>query len=249
MSKIRFSLSERLVSLNTSTSYDFYFLSTSNKGTGKTTIVQYLAAVVGIKLRMLNLSQQSGDRDVDDLLHVRGLWCMVELKPWLWHGGHCQRDSSSSDDINPILRTVVWTKAMKRLYSLVHRALEHREPVLLVGETGCGKTTAMHMIAALQHQQLHLVNCHQHSETSDFIGCLRPSRQTSHGEEDKVREEEATSSGAFFEWNDGPLVQAMRNGDVFVLVLVITTSNTTCTTFTTSTTTTITTPYYYYYLS
>src|SRR5205814_3744104 len=35
---------------------------------------------------------------------------------------------------------VVWTKAMKRLYLLVAHALRNKEPVLLVGETGCGKT-------------------------------------------------------------------------------------------------------------
>lgn len=35
-----------------------------------------------------------------------------------------------------LLRSIVWTKAMKRLYTLVRRALAHREPVLLVGETG-----------------------------------------------------------------------------------------------------------------
>ena len=38
---------------------------------------------------------------------------------------------------------IVWTKSMKRLFTLVGHCLRHKEPVLLVGETGCGKTTGM----------------------------------------------------------------------------------------------------------
>ena len=36
---------------------------------------------------------------------------------------------------------LIWTKSMRRLFILVHRALINNEPVLLVGETGSGKTT------------------------------------------------------------------------------------------------------------
>jgi midasin len=45
--------------------------------------------------------------------------------------------------------------------------------VLLVGETGCGKTTLCQVFASLNHQQLFSINCHQNTETSDFIGCMR----------------------------------------------------------------------------
>ncbi|KND94913.1 Midasin [Tolypocladium ophioglossoides CBS 100239] len=64
---------------------------------------------------------------------------------------------------------VVWTHAMRRLYVLVSRALRNNEPVLLVGETGCGKTTAL-------HKELHIVNAHQNTETGDLIGSQRPIR-------------------------------------------------------------------------
>ena len=40
-----------------------------------------------------------------------------------------------------ILGKVVWTKILRRLFHLVERCYEHREPVLLVGETGSWKTT------------------------------------------------------------------------------------------------------------
>ena len=67
-------------------------------------------------------------------------------------------------------------KSMQRLFSLVHKCWKNGEPVLLVGETGCGKTTACQMLAQLAGRHLHIYNCHQHSETSDFIGSYRPSR-------------------------------------------------------------------------
>ncbi len=102
---------------------------------------------------------------------------------------------------------IVWTKATKRLFALVHRALAHDEPVLLVGETGCGKTTVLQVYAEHHDQRLHIVNCHQHSETADFIGSMRPSR----------REQSTNAKESLFEWKDGPLVQALRDGDLFLL--------------------------------
>lgn len=54
------------------------------------------------------------------------------------------------------------------------------EPVLLVGETGTGKTTVCQMAAALRGQTLHILNCNQHTETSDFLGGFRPARCAAH---------------------------------------------------------------------
>lgn len=71
---------------------------------------------------------------------------------------------------------VSWTKAMKRLFTLVMSSLESNEPVLLVGETGCGKTTVCELIAKAQPKALWSVNCHQNTETSDIIGGQRPIR-------------------------------------------------------------------------
>ncbi|KAL8721540.1 MAG: hypothetical protein Q9225_001794 [Loekoesia sp. 1 TL-2023] len=71
---------------------------------------------------------------------------------------------------------IVWTKSMRRLYVLVTEALEKREPVLLVGETGSGKTTICQVIAEIMHNHLHIVNAHQNMETGDLIGSQRPMR-------------------------------------------------------------------------
>eukprot|EP00879_Flechtneria_rotunda_P026522 GHRR01028285.1.p1 GENE.GHRR01028285.1~~GHRR01028285.1.p1 ORF type:complete len:233 (+),score=87.17 GHRR01028285.1:268-966(+) len=65
---------------------------------------------------------------------------------------------------------------MKRLYTLVDRCLRHQEPVLLVGETGTGKTSVCQLLALMRHTHLHVLNCNQHTETSDFLGGYRPTR-------------------------------------------------------------------------
>ncbi|KAF2112738.1 hypothetical protein BDV96DRAFT_580311 [Lophiotrema nucula] len=71
---------------------------------------------------------------------------------------------------------VVWTRAMRRLFVLVAHALRNNEPVLLVGETGCGKTTVCQMLADAFEKQLHILNAHQNTETGDLIGAQRPIR-------------------------------------------------------------------------
>ncbi|KAI9498450.1 P-loop containing nucleoside triphosphate hydrolase protein [Zychaea mexicana] len=98
---------------------------------------------------------------------------------------------------------LVWTKAMRRLFSLVARCLRYKEPVLLVGETGCGKTTVCQMLAETFNRELHIVNCHQNTETGDLLGGQRPVRNH--------------DSDQLFEWHDGPLVQALRGGHLFLL--------------------------------
>ncbi|ORY30348.1 hypothetical protein BCR39DRAFT_598381 [Naematelia encephala] len=71
---------------------------------------------------------------------------------------------------------MVWTRAMQRLFVLVASALAHNEPVLLVGETGCGKTSVCEVVAHAFRQQLVGVNCHQNMETADLLGSQRPVR-------------------------------------------------------------------------
>ncbi|XP_042842742.1 midasin [Panthera tigris] len=105
---------------------------------------------------------------------------------------------------------IVWTEGMRRLVMLVGRALEFGEPVLLVGDTGCGKTTVCQMFAGLANQKLYSVNCHLHMETSDFLGGLRPVRQ-------KPKDKEEIDTSRLFEWHDGPLVLAMKEDGFFLL--------------------------------
>ncbi|KXX82541.1 Midasin [Madurella mycetomatis] len=154
---------------------------------------------------------------------------------------------------------VIWTRAMRRLYVLVKRAIRNNEPVLLVGETGCGKTTVCQLLAEFEKKELHIVNAHQNTETGDLIGSQRPVRNRgaildsllrdlleaadilgkgkdslealqiwfrSLVPEDLAKLPEplkmriqagTTRSKALFEWCDGSLVHAMKEGSYFLL--------------------------------
>ena len=105
---------------------------------------------------------------------------------------------------------MAWTPAMRRLFSLVEACMTHREPALLVGETGCGKTSVCQLLALLRGQKLRILNCHQHTETGDFLGGFRPTRP-GHDEDGDGK------AAAPFAWEDGPLIQAMRDGDILLV--------------------------------
>ncbi|KAI0036574.1 midasin [Vararia minispora EC-137] len=154
---------------------------------------------------------------------------------------------------------LVWTKAMQRLLVLIGRALRFNEPVLLVGETGTGKTSVCQLYADAVGRRLHAVNCHQNTETADLIGGLRPVRSRAALEAEALQEAAGVLSAggardvpsdldalaaaldrvfkalptlstraaearskiqrlaAIFGWHDGPLVEAMRSGDILLL--------------------------------
>ncbi|KAL2832978.1 hypothetical protein BDW59DRAFT_157121 [Aspergillus cavernicola] len=91
--------------------------------------------------------------------------------------------TAAMDKRAPILRQltpgIVWTRAMRRLFILVSTALENNEPVLLVGETGCGKTQLCQAVSDAYQKHLHIMNAHVNLETGDLIGAQRPVRNRS----------------------------------------------------------------------
>ncbi|KAF5403822.1 hypothetical protein PHET_02306 [Paragonimus heterotremus] len=107
---------------------------------------------------------------------------------------------------------IVWTRDMRRMLVLIGNALKYHEPVLLIGDTSCGKTTVCQLFAAIKHQSLHCVNCHQYTEAADFLGGLRPIRRSQ-----SESNSESAQDGRLFEWVDGPLVTAMMRGEMFLL--------------------------------
>ncbi|KAJ3074248.1 AAA ATPase midasin [Podochytrium sp. JEL0797] len=179
------------------------------------------------------------------------------------------------------VKEIVWTDAMKRLFVLVLKCIANAEPILLVGETGCGKTTVCQILTTMMGINLQIVNAHAGSETSDFLGSMRPVRgrdrtvaetleaiahlwesiaavtgvesdavaaasvnsmfseyngslqimidllKTRMGQLPEQQESWDESlakidqlhlqSKKMFEWSDGPLVNAMRKGEAFLL--------------------------------
>ena len=158
--------------------------------------------------------------------------------------------------------SIVWTSAMRRLFILLAETVKHDEPVLLVGETGTGKTSVCQIMAQYMGKQLSIVNAHQNTETGDIIGQYRPVRNRDELEnslqellqgnlgspddtelaslaellklwaicEDQGAYPAGLSSdtaqevrrlvgslGAIFEWTDGSLVEAMKQGRPFLL--------------------------------
>lgn len=160
-----------------------------------------------------------------------------------------------------ISSSIVWTKAMRRLAVLVFTSMKYNEPLLLVGETGCGKTTVCQIITEFLGKELITINAHQNTETGDLLGAQRPIRNRFEtqstlfnnlislfeilGVEIKLEdsklddlikkynsitsfenvdpelisaiEEGKRNSAALFEWNDGPLIHAMKEGNIFLL--------------------------------
>jgi len=157
--------------------------------------------------------------------------------------------------------SVVWTNAMKRLYSLTSTAISNNEPVLLVGETGSGKTTVCQVISQILNIPLNIVNAHQNTETGDLIGAQRPARNRVALEAKLIQQLQSYPNGdvqavletngieaaleiidgidanttnghtsslsaiaetrkdlkVLFEWADGSLVEAMKQGHCFLL--------------------------------
>ncbi|KAK3943064.1 hypothetical protein QBC46DRAFT_282877 [Diplogelasinospora grovesii] len=66
------------------------------------------------------------------------------------------------------------TTHAKRLLEQIAVAVRHREPTLLVGETGIGKTTVVQQLAESLGHKLIAVNLSQQSEAGDLLGGFKP---------------------------------------------------------------------------
>lgn len=187
---------------------------------------------------------------VQDVMKVtidtEGLYNMTEGDMWEKMGCVLKDDAG-----------MVWTKAAKRLFVLVAMALKYNEPVLLVGDTGTGKTSVCQVLANALNQRLRDISCHENIETADILGGQRPIRNRAATQSQIISESnevlgdsvggdidsisnaltEALGKGlpqdkivairsiqsrikhatALFEWHDGPLVEAMRFGDLLLM--------------------------------
>lgn len=110
---------------------------------------------------------------------------------------------------HPNFGNIVWTFNMNRMAILVAKCIEFSEPVLLVGPTGCGKTTICQILADVNETDLKILNCHMHTEGADFLGGLRPFRCDDNQNKQVEKKQ-------LFEWVNGPLVTSMIDGTYFL---------------------------------
>ena len=106
-------------------------------------------------------------------------------------------EANSRHDIRGV-PGVFWSREYVRAFSLVYKSFLSKEPVLLVGETGCGKTTLAQLIARIFNLDFFYLNCHKNTEVGDFLGNWRPVRNKNQilaGVKAKIQklEEEASS--------------------------------------------------------
>jgi MoxR-like ATPase len=70
------------------------------------------------------------------------------------------------------VKGVAITASLRRLWRLGGRCVAHNEPVLLIGETGCGKTMGCQLLATHRGQRIRILNCHQSTEVTQCIAAV-----------------------------------------------------------------------------
>ncbi|KAI6241255.1 Midasin [Aphelenchoides fujianensis] len=106
------------------------------------------------------------------------------------------RELFTSETQNDVTRDMILTTSLRKMIVHCAQAFAVKEPVLLVGETGCGKTSVVYMLA---EEGLKFINLHERTDTSDLLGRIRPSHS------------------GMFQWEDGVVVRAMRDGHFLLL--------------------------------
>ncbi|KAL7671913.1 hypothetical protein ACOME3_006815 [Neoechinorhynchus agilis] len=102
-------------------------------------------------------------------------------------------------EIPPEFGHLVLTKSLRRMLLMSSICHNFDEPFLLVGKTGIGKTTVCQLLARMFSQKLFTINCHGQIEAGDFLGGWH------------------TSSSSLIDWKDGQLINAMNEGEIFLL--------------------------------
>ena len=82
--------------------------------------------------------------------------------------------SSTTTCLAPLQSVFSVTRHAAILLEAVARAVTNNEPVLLVGETGVGKTTSVQFLAEKTGRRLKVVNMNQQSDSADLLGGFKP---------------------------------------------------------------------------
>ena len=84
------------------------------------------------------------------------------------------RPQSDDPVFSPAHSVFSLTRHAASLLESVSRAVTCHEPVLLVGETGVGKTTSVQFLAEKTGHKLRVVNMNQQSDSADLLGGFKP---------------------------------------------------------------------------
>eukprot|EP01133_Synstelium_polycarpum_P016329 gene16329-19424_t len=137
------------------------------------------------------------------------------------------------------LERIVWTASMRRLFSLVGRCLEHKEPILLVGETGCKTADFLGGLRPVRGREAILAKIDEIvlefsaiqplelAEGATPVEALAAATAAVKSADEATRELLAApmaslevacaQAAALFAWVDGPLVTAMKEGHYFLV--------------------------------
>jgi len=100
---------------------------------------------------------------------------------------YCKKHFSicfDEEEINKRFKTKIFlNKLTMRLLTLMDKSLKNKEPVLLIGETGCGKTIISEFLSEYYKQKMRTISCHENLDISDFLGSLR----SVYGREEKMK--------------------------------------------------------------
>ncbi|KJP89006.1 hypothetical protein AK88_01298 [Plasmodium fragile] len=81
----------------------------------------------------------------------------------------------SHDDVARVeyLKNMHLGKSTSRILCLLLKCFKHKESALLIGETGCGKTTCCELLSFVKNQKLNILNCNESTDVYDIIGSLK----------------------------------------------------------------------------
>ncbi|KAF4688471.1 AAA ATPase midasin, partial [Perkinsus olseni] len=82
--------------------------------------------------------------------------------------------SENEDRGSSVLEEYSLTSVHRRLLEFLAKCVVYNEPALLVGETGCGKTTTVQCLARMLNRELMVYNFSDQSEAQELIGGLKP---------------------------------------------------------------------------